>query len=106
MPLTARPGNFLLGAVQGNRTIAFSCYAGRQIEDIDAIFAEPQPMPVAPPASTIDNATFSYRTTFKVEGRTFKIDREFVSHVDSEVCQPALEAQIARDMSGWAATSV
>jgi uncharacterized protein DUF3857/transglutaminase superfamily protein len=102
LPLTARPGNFLLGAVQGNRTLAFSCYAGHQIEDIEAIFAEPQPMPVAPPPTTIDNATFSYRATFKVEGRTFKMHREFVSHVDSQVCQPALEQQIAKDMSAVA----
>jgi hypothetical protein len=99
LPLTARPGNFLLGAVQGNRTLAFSCYAGRQIEDIDAIFAESLPMPVAPPPTTIDNATFSYRATFKVEGRTFKMHHEFVSHIDSQVCQPALEQQIAKDMN-------
>ncbi len=99
LPLTNRPGNFLLGPLQGNRTLAFSCYAGHQIEDIEAIFAEPLPMPIAPPPTTIDNATFSYHATFKVEGRTFKIHREFVSHVDSEVCQPGLEKQIAKDMS-------
>jgi hypothetical protein len=99
LPLTARPGSFLLGTVQGNRVLPFSCYAGRQIEDIVATFAEPLSMPVAPPSLAIDNAAFSYRATFNVEGRTLKMHREFVSHIDSQICQPTLEAQIAADMN-------
>jgi len=95
MPLTARPGNFLLGTVPNSRNTAFTCYAGRQIEDIDATFDPALPMPVPPAPVTIDNASFTYRATFKVEGRTLKVHREFVSRVDHQTCQPELEAQMA-----------
>jgi hypothetical protein len=98
LPLTARPGNFLLGTVPNNRTMAFACYAGRQVEDIDATFDAALPMPFAPPPVTIENGAFSYKATFKIEGRTFKAHREFVARVPGQVCQPELEARIAGDM--------
>src|SRR5262245_125214 len=77
------------------RKFAFVCYAGRQTEDIEATFdlAFPLPLPFAPVA--IDNPTFSYRSTMKVEGRTLKAHREFVSHVERQVCPPDVEAKIS-----------
>ena len=99
MPLTAWPGSFLLGSRLNGRRSAFVCYAGRQAEDIDATFdpALPLPLPLVP--VTIDNPTFSFRSTMKVEARTLKIHREFVSRVERQVCPPDLESKIATDLN-------
>jgi hypothetical protein len=99
MQLTVRPGNVLLGTLPNNRSMPFTCFAGRQIEDIDATYDQALPMPVAPASVEIDNATFSYRANFKVEGRTLKIHREFESHVAHQVCEPGLEARIFGGMN-------
>jgi hypothetical protein len=99
MPLTVRPGNFLLGTLPNNRKTAFTCYAGRQVEDIDATFDQALPMPVAPNPVAINNAVFSYRANFKVEGRTLKTHREFIAHVGHQVCEPEIEGRILGDMN-------
>ena len=99
LPQTARPGNFLLGTRLNGRKSAFICYAGRQTEDVDATFDQALPMPLPLGPSTIDNLAFTYRATFKVEGRTLKMHREFVSRVAGQVCEPGLEARIAGDMN-------
>jgi hypothetical protein len=99
MQLTVRPGNFLLGTLSNNRKMPFMCFAGRQIEDIDATYDQGLPMPVAPGPITINNAAFSYRANFKVESRTLKIHREFESHVAHQVCEPGLESHILGDIN-------
>jgi hypothetical protein len=98
MPLTVRPGNFLLGARLAGRLSAFVCWAGTQIEDIEATFDPKLPMPGALSPTTIDNPAFSYRSTFRIEDRTLKVHREFVSRVPSQSCPPQTEAQISADM--------
>jgi hypothetical protein len=98
MPLTARPGIFLLGNRLNGRKSAFVCYAGRQTEDISVTFDRALPMPIPWPPTSIDNPYFGYRSMFKIEGRTFKIHREFVSRVSRQSCPAELEAQIAADM--------
>src|SRR5262249_26407238 len=99
MPLTVWPGGLFLGSRLNGRKFAFVCYAGSQAEDIEATFdpALPLPLPLGP--ITIDNPTFSYRSTMKVEGRTLKMHREFVSRVERQVCPPDLEAKIAPDLN-------
>jgi hypothetical protein len=99
LPQTVRPGNFLLGARLNGRKSAFTCYAGRQTEDIDATFDQSLPMPLALTPVTIDNPAFTYRASFRIEGRTLKMHREFVSLVARQVCPPELEAQIAGPMN-------
>jgi transglutaminase-like putative cysteine protease len=99
MALTVRPGNFLLGSRLNGRKAAFVCYAGRQTEDIEATFDQALPMPVPFVPVTIDNATFSYRSTMNAEGRTLKLHREFVAHVERQVCPPELEPQIVADLN-------
>jgi transglutaminase-like putative cysteine protease len=98
MPLTAWQGGFLLGGRLGGRKSPFVCYAGRQAEDIEATFAPalPLPLPLAP--VVIDNEAFTYQSATKVEGRTLKIHREFVSRVGRQVCEPELERTIAADL--------
>jgi hypothetical protein len=77
---------------------AFACWAGTQIEDIEATFDPKLPMPTAISPSNIDNPVFSYRSTFRIEDRTLKIHREFVSRVPAQSCPPETEAQISADM--------
>ena len=98
MPLTVRPGNFLLGARLAGRMSAFVCWAGTQIEDIEATFDPKLPMPAALLPATIDNPVFSYRSTFRIEERTLKVHREFVSRVPAQSCPAQTEAQISADM--------
>ena len=99
MPLTVWPGGLFLGSRLNGRTAAFVCYAGRQTEDIEATFEPPLPLPLPFAPITIDNPTFSYRSTMKVDGRTMKIHREFISRVERQVCPPDLEAKIAADLN-------
>ena len=94
MPLTVRPGGFLLGGFPNNRTLAYACYAGTQTEDIEATFEGSQPMPVAPAAVAIENEGFAYHATYKIEGRTFKIHREFISLVKRQTCEPEFESRL------------
>jgi Domain of Unknown Function with PDB structure (DUF3857)/Transglutaminase-like superfamily len=97
MPLVVRPGGFLLGHRLSGRRSAFPCYAGQQTEDVDVTFAPGLPMPMPIVSRTLNNAAFSYRSSYAIEGRTLKIHREFISHVSRQTCAPEVEAQIAED---------
>ena len=66
LPQTVRPGYFLLGIRLNGRKSAFTCYAGRQTEDIDATFDQSLPMPVALARAAIDEHTFTLHATVKV----------------------------------------
>src|SRR5205807_1864776 len=65
----------------------------------EATFDPALPLPSPLPPSSVDNPIFTYRSTFKVEGRTLKIHREFVSRVAKQFCPPETETQITAD---WA----
>jgi hypothetical protein len=45
-------------------------------------------MPMAPMPRTIENPAFTFQATFKVEGRTLKIHREFVSRAAGRCARP------------------
>jgi hypothetical protein len=98
LPLAARPGEFLFPGPFTGRKTAFLCFAGHEIEDIDVTFdqALPLPVPVAPTA--INNAHFNFQASFRIEGRTLRIHREFISHVAHQVCPAEVDAAIASDM--------
>ena len=99
MPLTLRPGQFLFPGPFTGRKTAFQCYAGHQIEDIEASFDSAlsvMPVPVRPIA--IDNPHFSFQARFGIDGRTLRIRREFVSRVPHQVCPAEMDAEIANDM--------
>jgi hypothetical protein len=99
MPLTALPGDFLLGTRLSRRKVPFVCYAGHQTEDIEATFEPPLPLPLLFTPVTIDNSTFSYRSIMAIEGRTMKLHRQFISRVDRQVCPPDLEAKISAGLN-------
>jgi transposase len=50
-------------------------------------------------AEAVQRSTMEFvatRSTFKVEGQTLKMHREFISRVTRQSCPPEVEAQIAR----------
>jgi hypothetical protein len=98
MPFSVRLGNFLFGARLSGRQSAFVCLAGSQSEDIEATFDPGLPMPVPLPGASIDNAFFTYRSTYSIDNRKLNIHREFISRVSRQVCPPELEAQITADL--------
>jgi tetratricopeptide (TPR) repeat protein len=95
-----RPGGFLLGRRFAGRKLPFVCFAGRQVEEIDVTFADGVPFPVALPTKgrKIEERLFTYTSEYKLEGRTLKIHREFVSRVASQVCAPEVETAVASAM--------
>ena len=90
-----RPGNYLLGPRLEGRKHPFVCLAGRQIEEIELTFAAGLTLPAAPQGRTIENSRFSYVAQYRLEGRTLKVRREFVSKVAGQVCAPEVEAEAA-----------
>jgi tetratricopeptide (TPR) repeat protein len=88
-----RPGNYLLGPRVDGRQHPFVCLAGRQIEEIELTFAAGLALPAVPRGGTIQNSRFSYEAQYRLEGRTLKVRREFVSKVAGQVCAPEVEAE-------------
>src|SRR5262249_51496879 len=89
-----RPGNYLLNTRLEGRQHPFVCAAGRQIEEIDLTFANGLALPAVPQGRRIDNTNFSYLAQYRLDGRTLKVRREFVSKVAGQVCAPEIEAEV------------
>jgi transglutaminase-like putative cysteine protease len=97
LPVNRRPGEVLFGTRHAGRTQPFTCYAGKQIEEISVDFAEGAPLPgrQIKGGRSANSGVFTYVSDFHFEGRTLKLRREFVSRVPSQVCAPELEKEIA-----------
>jgi hypothetical protein len=89
------PYEYFFGSRHPKRRFAFACYAGKVTEEIDVTFAERRGLPKPAKARTLRTPLFSYTSTYKLENRTLKIRRQFLSHVSSQVCGPEIEAVIA-----------
>ena len=98
MPIHGRPGVGLLGQRVAGRQADFSCYAGKQVEEIELTFADPLPLPKAISGSAIDNKYFSYQSSYTINGRTLTIRREFKSKVAGQACAKEMEAEILEPM--------
>jgi transglutaminase-like putative cysteine protease len=92
------PGEYLPGPVLPNRKQPFTCFAGTQIEEIDLTFAEGLPLPQNIDGRRIETASFVYTADYRLDGRTLKVRREFVSRVPEQVCDPAVAADIAQPL--------
>jgi transglutaminase-like putative cysteine protease len=99
MPILGRPGDLLLGRRSQGRKLPFTCLAGRQVEEIDVTFADDRPRNIAVPGRKIANRLFTYKSEYRIEGRTLKMRHEFVSLVPSQVCGPEIEADIGKTMA-------
>jgi hypothetical protein len=94
-PVQKRPGEFLLNTRLDNRQTTFQCYSGRQIEEVSVTFAEGLPLPQKINGRTVSNRLITYMSSYRQEGRTFIVRREFTAHVPGQVCAPEMENEIA-----------
>jgi hypothetical protein len=95
-----RPGSYLTGARLEGRSHPFMCFAGRQIEDVELTFAPGLALPAIPPGRRIESSHFSYLSQYRLDGRTLKVRREFISKVAGQVCPPEAELEVAGVLAG------
>jgi transglutaminase-like putative cysteine protease len=93
--LQGRPGDYLPGPVLPARKQPFTCFAGTQVEEIEITFAEGLPLPQKIDDRRIETKSFVYIAGYRLDGRTLKVRREFVSRVAAQVCAPEVAADIA-----------
>ena len=98
MPIQARPSLFLLNQRVVARKTDFVCLAGKQVEEIALTFANGLPLPKAMRGTSIDNAIFSFRASYTIEGSMLMIRREFTSKVTSQVCANKMESEMAEPL--------
>jgi hypothetical protein len=98
IPILYRPGELLLGARHQGRRLPFTCLAGRQVEEIEATLPDDKPLNLVVPGRKITTRLFSYKSDYRLEGRTLKIRHEFVSLTPSQTCAPEVEAEIGRPL--------
>jgi len=99
IPILGRPGEFLFGSRVQGRSTPFSCYAGRQVEELEVTFPEGMPLHNSLQDRRIDNRLFTYKSESRFAGRTLRIRHEFVSRVPGQVCPPETETQIGRQLT-------
>lgn len=95
IPVHSAPAMWFFGPRFEGRKSAFSCYAGKQSEEIDVTFADGLALPEAAAPLEVSTIYFTYRARSWLDGPTLKIRREFVSNVSRQVCGGAVEAEIA-----------
>jgi transglutaminase-like putative cysteine protease len=98
-----RPGAFLFAGRLPGRRLPFTCFAGRQIEEIAVEFAAGLPLPEPISDRRIETAALVYTVAHRLEGRTMTLRRELVSRVSGQVCPPETEAEIASPLAQVAA---
>ena len=76
----------------------FVCFAGRQVEELELSFTDDPPPQKPFTNRRLERKLFSYTSEYKLEGRTLRLKREFVSRVPSQVCDAALEEQLGKDL--------
>ena len=99
MPIHARPGRGLFGSRQEIRTMPFVCLAGRQVEELELSFADDLPPQKPFTNRRLERKLYTYTSEYKLEGRTLRLKREFVSRVPSQVCDAAIEEQLGKDLA-------
>jgi hypothetical protein len=78
-----------------NRRFPFLCEPGSWKQEIDINFAEKVPLPKPIKGLNIKTSLFSYSSVYRLENRTLKITREFISYTPSRICPPGIETEIA-----------
>jgi hypothetical protein len=98
MPIHVRPGQAIFGRRQEGRTMPFACFAGRQVEEVELSFADDTPPRKPFTDRRLERELYTYTSEYKLEGRILRLRREFVSRVPSQVCDAAIEEQLAKDL--------
>ncbi len=99
LELMTRAGDGLAGPL-GNRALTAAddtpCYSGHQSEDIAITFRPgTRPGQVVPADVHLKTAHLSYDTSWKVEGDTITLHRDFVSRMQEPVCTGAVRRETA-----------
>jgi transglutaminase-like putative cysteine protease len=98
MPIHRRPSVGLLGQRVPGRRADFTCFAGKQVEEIDLTFADGLPLPRAIKGGMIDNKYFTFQSHYAINGRTMSIRREFKSNVTGQVCAKEIESELTEPL--------
>jgi transglutaminase-like putative cysteine protease len=98
MPIHRRPGIGLLGQRIAGRTTDFTCFPGKQVEEVELTFADGLPMPRQIRGRNIDSKYFSYQSHYVISGRTLTIRREFRSNVAGHVCAKEIESELTEPL--------
>jgi hypothetical protein len=98
IPINLRPGLALIGPRIEHRKSDFSCWAGKQVEEIEVVFGPGLALPRPIRGTTIDNRYFTFQSRYRISGRILTIRREFVSNVVGQVCAKEIEADLTEPM--------
>jgi hypothetical protein len=98
LSLQVRPGSFMFGSLLPARQLPFTCFAGTQVEEIDVTFADGLTLPLTIDGRRIETKSFVYTSGYRLEDRTLKVRREFVSRVPGQVCAAEVGAEIAQPL--------
>jgi transglutaminase-like putative cysteine protease len=94
-----RPGAFLVGVHDVPRRHPFPCHAGRQVETIEVrLPAELRPSRL-PADRQWKSSIAEYRSSYSFADGMLRVRREFVSHPEGQVCQPAQSQELVRLLS-------
>lgn len=96
--IQSRPGDFMFGTRLAGRKQPFSCFAGKQVEEIELTFADGLPLPQKIDGRRTETKSFVYTADYQLEHRTLKVRREFVSKVPGQVCAAEVEADLAQPL--------
>ena len=77
----------------------FVCFAGRQVEELELTFADDPPPQKPFTNRRLERKLFTYTSDYKLQGRTLRLKREFISRVPSQVCDAAIEKQLGKDLA-------
>jgi hypothetical protein len=93
-----RPGSYLFGLLLPARKLPFICLAGTQVEEIEVAFVEGASLPQKIDGRRVETRSFVYNAEYRLEDRSLKVRREFVSRVPGQVCPAEVETEIAQPL--------
>ena len=69
------------------------------MEELELSFADDLPPQKPFTNRRLERKLYTYTSEYKLEGRTLRLKREFVSRVPSQVCDASIEEQLAKDLA-------
>ena len=110
LPVGVAPGyirSFADSKPPAERRYPFACGASRHVEDISLSFGETVEIERIPPNVSLQRGPLHYSASYRLEGKTLKVRREFEGRRTSEVCGAqddqdwnVFRAMMQRDLRG------
>ena len=89
-----RPGAFLVGVHDTAHKHPFRCHAGRQVERIEVRLPNGLQPSRLPSDRQWTTSIAEYRSSYAFQDGVLRVRREFISHPESQVCQPAVSKEL------------